>query len=61
MSNHDKKHNTTLPASGNDHDGNTHGDKSQDKMTKADPTHTKAPKEDPEAKPAVTQPAHKNR
>lgn len=62
MTNIDKKHDTVLPATGNTKEdaGKTNGDKSHDKVTKPETATPEAPKKDPEAKPAVTEPARKN-
>ncbi len=62
MTNIDKKNNTALPATGNTKEvaSPAIGDKSHDKVAKPETATPAAPKKDPEAKPAVTAPAHKN-
>lgn len=64
MTNIDKKHDTALPATGNTNTkqdaGKGHDAKPQDKVAKPETATPEAPKKDPEAKPAVTEPARKN-
>lgn len=58
MTTTDNKHNTPLPATGNVKEDAGKTDAA--KIVKPETATPEAPKKDPEAKPAVTEPAHKN-